>query len=636
MLKFLNNPFFILGVYSNTKIKERTSHITKIKAYSNVGKSTSFPLDFPTCLTPPERTDKTIEKALSLINTPKECFNSYLFWLSNSNSIDDTAINYAISGDFDKAIEILSKQKKVTSMINLSVMYYLIKQDSKAIEKAFEVINNPDNLSSFIEFFNSSSGHNIDITAEDVSTLYIESLLQYYDINRLYEIFSSLEGELSEQISYLNVKRATPIIESINQVLSKEKYDRDNKPSFSTLIEKARNITSATDKLRNDLLKTVGEDSDIAQECCSKIASMVRECAIDALSDNLELHEIDKIESIIRNACNISLSDIFKATCEDDFANLNRRRESLEDKELIEAYGHLCQKYSSYSTSFTDSDFEAAAKTNGEFICFAIPLIQKISNRAGYEIGQKLNDNMVVIVINNIHKAFDSLSDEFRRQLIRHQIASMANGMSAILKQLNFLCNMRNRWELILSSEISEALFSNQNQLAELFRSYKSQSVEFSIAANNYLNHCSFPRNYKWDYESVNYIPIYRDKIKQEKEQKIKEAEERKRKEREKQNQPQSQSQSHEISSATQNSSSGGCYIATLVYGDYDHPKVKVLRHFRDNVLLKNNFGKKFVKFYYKYSPGWVQHLKSKKRINRCIRSILNCFVYIYRKIKNV
>lgn len=634
MLKFLNNPFFILGVYSNTKIKERTSHITKIKAYSNVGKSTSFPLDFPTCLTPPKRNDKTIEKALSLINTPKECFNSYLFWLSNSNSIDDTAINYAISGNFDKAVEILSKQSKVTSMINLSVMYYLIKQDSNAIEKAFEVINNHDNLSSFIEFFNSSSGHNIDITAEDVSILYIESLLQYYDINRLYEIFSSLEGDLSEQISYLNVKRATPIIESINQVLSKEKYDRNNKPSFSTLIEKARNITSATDKLRIDLLKTVGEDSNIAQECCSKIASMVRECAIDALSDNLELHEIDKIENIIRNACNISLSDIFKATCEDDFANLNRRRESLEDKEFIDAYGYLCKKYSTYTTSFSISAFGTVAITNGTYICYAIPLIQKMSSRAGVEIGQKLNDNMVAIVINNIHeafKAFDSWPNEFNTEMI---ILSMAKGMSTILKQLNFLCDMVNRWDLILSSEISEALFSNQNQLAEIIRNYESQSIEFSNALKIISCYDGLLSEYcEWDYKPVDYLPIYRIEINIENEK-------RKRKEQENQNYnqnpPQTSSNSSSSSSAPQNSSNGGCYIATLVYGDYDHPKVKVLRHFRDNVLLKNNFGKKFVKFYYKYSPGWVQHLKSKKRVNRCIRSILNCFVYIYRKIKNV
>ena len=35
-----------------------------------------------------------------------------------------------------------------------------------------------------------------------------------------------------------------------------------------------------------------------------------------------------------------------------------------------------------------------------------------------------------------------------------------------------------------------------------------------------------------------------------------------------------------------------GCYIATLVYGDYEHPKVKILRRFRDDFLLTNYLGK--------------------------------------------
>ena len=622
MLKFLNNPFYILGIYSNSKIRERTSHITKIKAYSNVGKSTSFPLDFSTCLPPQERTEKTVEKALSLINAPKECFKSYLFWLSNANSIDDTAINYAISGDFDKAIEILSKQKKATSIINLSVIYYLLKQDSKAIGKAFEVINNQDKLSSFIEFFNSSSGHNINITAEDTSILYLESLLQDYDIDRLYEILMSLEGDLSEQISYLNVKRSAPIIESINQVLSKEKYDRDNKPSFSILIEKARNIITNTDKLRADLLKTVGEDSDIAREYCSKIASKIKECAMDSLSDTLESHEIDNIENLLKTACNISLSDIFKATCEDDFAILNRHRESLEDKELVEAYSYLCNEYSSL--------YSGIAENNGYFIRYAIPLIQKITIKAGYGVGVKLYDNMVVIVINNIHKVFDELS-ALLRSAIRStsidcdpfELMNLTEGMNLSLQHLHFLCDMYNRRELFLSRQIAEALFSNQNQLVELKRSN-----------NLYFIRDAYRESY-WEYGSgADYLSTYRYEKEREKQRKIKEEEERKRKEQEKQNQPQTSSTMQ--SPSDQNSSNGGCYIATLVYGDYDHPKVKVLRHFRDNVLQKNYFGKKFVKFYYRYSPGWVQRLKDKKHVNRCIKGILNCFVYIYGKIKNV
>lgn len=77
---------------------------------------------------------------------------------------------------------------------------------------------------------------------------------------------------------------------------------------------------------------------------------------------------------------------------------------------------------------------------------------------------------------------------------------------------------------------------------------------------------------------------------------------------------------------------SGGCYIATMVYGDYDHPQVMVLRNFRDTYLAKRDWGKRFIRFYYKHSPGWVERLKNHKRINQAIKLILDSFVSFWKK----
>ena len=54
---------------------------------------------------------------------------------------------------------------------------------------------------------------------------------------------------------------------------------------------------------------------------------------------------------------------------------------------------------------------------------------------------------------------------------------------------------------------------------------------------------------------------------------------------------------------------SGGCYIATMVYGDYDHPQVMVLRNFRDTYLAKRDWGKRFIRFYYRdiQLMGWLR-----------------------------
>ena len=47
----------------------------------------------------------------------------------------------------------------------------------------------------------------------------------------------------------------------------------------------------------------------------------------------------------------------------------------------------------------------------------------------------------------------------------------------------------------------------------------------------------------------------------------------------------------------------GGCFIATAAMGDYDHPVVVDLRMFRDNWLLKSEWGVNFINWYYTHGP---------------------------------
>lgn len=68
--------------------------------------------------------------------------------------------------------------------------------------------------------------------------------------------------------------------------------------------------------------------------------------------------------------------------------------------------------------------------------------------------------------------------------------------------------------------------------------------------------------------------------------------------------------------SSTSESSSGGCFIATSVYGNYDHPIVFDLRQFRDNWLAKKNYGRKFIQWYYRKGPmlaSWIDKSKTRK-----------------------
>ena len=56
-------------------------------------------------------------------------------------------------------------------------------------------------------------------------------------------------------------------------------------------------------------------------------------------------------------------------------------------------------------------------------------------------------------------------------------------------------------------------------------------------------------------------------------------------------------------STSSGSTSSGGCYVATCVYGSYDCPEVWTLRRFRDYTLDTTWYGRLFIKCYYAISP---------------------------------
>ena len=51
----------------------------------------------------------------------------------------------------------------------------------------------------------------------------------------------------------------------------------------------------------------------------------------------------------------------------------------------------------------------------------------------------------------------------------------------------------------------------------------------------------------------------------------------------------------------------GGCYVATCVYGSYDCPQVWTLRRYRDNILAETWHGRAFIHTYYAVSPTIVK-----------------------------
>lgn len=81
-------------------------------------------------------------------------------------------------------------------------------------------------------------------------------------------------------------------------------------------------------------------------------------------------------------------------------------------------------------------------------------------------------------------------------------------------------------------------------------------------------------------------------------------------------------------STSSGNTSSGGCYVATCVYGSYDCPEVWTLRRFRDYTLDTTWYGRLFIKCYYAISPTIVKWFGDTKWFKAFWKARLDKMVY--------
>ncbi len=78
---------------------------------------------------------------------------------------------------------------------------------------------------------------------------------------------------------------------------------------------------------------------------------------------------------------------------------------------------------------------------------------------------------------------------------------------------------------------------------------------------------------------------------------------------------------------------SGGCYVATAIYGSYDCPEVWVLRRFRDNTLDNYLIGRWFIKVYYAISPALVRWFGETSIFKCVLTPVLDRFVSYLRRL---
>lgn len=85
---------------------------------------------------------------------------------------------------------------------------------------------------------------------------------------------------------------------------------------------------------------------------------------------------------------------------------------------------------------------------------------------------------------------------------------------------------------------------------------------------------------------------------------------------------------------AQEAAASGGCFVATAVYGNEGHFNLIILRSFRDNFLRQYSMGRAFIAFYYEHGPKLANKVKESIILKAIFTPLVGAGVFIVRLFK--
>lgn len=570
-----NNPYRTLGLIANSKERELQKQIAKLKAYSATGKILESDFDFR-FLGDINRNKENIEKASGKIEQAKNKVLYALFWFVNIGSVDEVALNHLKEGHIEKAAEIW---EKTTKELSVNSKNFAAISNLSTLQMGIVTYNGSFNIQKFTNAIemkrklllsNAFENFCISVIGEGVS-LKKDDLLKEFADEVLLLIKPYLLADNGEVLcEFINAFRLFP--NEIRQYITGKFTNKptDNIETQIELIKKKREDEPETAlNYGEKLYKDTKEDLIYLKKLLG--------------AENVQFQIIaNKLANEILQ-CAI---DYFVEHKEDlDFDPGESSIKVMKMAKAINPTGHtksrIDENIENLREWIDDGDLrKEQRKIVADFEFIGNKLKQFQGALYTIESAKELVDSCKPSLV-KIKEVLGETNDLY----LNISSAVVNNAMNLIITVINseqstFAINRsENSLLSVVSSAISVLnLIQSMDMVFELrerFNKNKDAIIDIKLQLNNFTN------------RSSNYY------------------------------------------SGTNNSdrSSSACYIATMVYGSYEHPQVLKLRNFRDKILSKSDFGRGFIKIYYKYSPILVEHFKDKFILKKTIKLFLNIII---------
>lgn len=327
----INNPYRVLGVLSNSPLKERVGNQNRLAAFTKVGKEVAFPNDFGTILTDkPVRTPESIATANTAINLDKDQLKYALFWFISGSPMDDIALKHLQAGNREKAEEIFRKKETYSSLINSGVLAFIDGNTASGFNNISKVIHNSAYRAELLQALGLA---NIQLTEDELAELVIADLLKEIPAVKL---LSACTNDTDRAL--LTKKALDEPISAINAAISVAKNADTNDPEVSLAAgTKLMNTSKAPLKAVKDI---AGATSPQYQMVADKVAKQVLQCGINYYNNapDSDVESPRKAMVLQSYALSIAVGQLTKDRCRENYDILKKAVDNMPPVEVaIEA-----------------------------------------------------------------------------------------------------------------------------------------------------------------------------------------------------------------------------------------------------------------------------------------------------------
>lgn len=471
-----NNPYRLLGVYSNSPTKERLANHNRMKAFLKVGKPVSFPLDLPQYLSAIKRTEASVMDAEAQLTLPKDQLLYAQFWFVKATRLDEVAFNHLFAGEIDKAEEIWQKKDTASSLQN-RIVYALMREDyRRAITCAETLYGNPLYSNQFVSAVLGADGN------ADVASLAFRFLDVLCDEAGANQLLPFIDDDAWK--SHVEEKAVKPLVDSIQDAIaiakrSKEKGAEARLNAGEALRE---NTKSAFQQLRGFLSATDLQYQMIAD----KLGLEILQCGIDYFNGSDEPEAAHKAMDLQKYAQSIVVGQMAKDRCEENVDILQKIIEALPPSEVLAEDCAIKEELRKYCKLPDEICYAVTLLNNTKPHVLSIKSKLGTSNSYYLKISTQIVGNALVNIIAEVNESqsiFSADKDDPKATL------------AAILGITHVKLALRNAWKAIvimdgfdMEADFKNGRYNNNRSIL------KEMCKELDVSTSNYTPRTSTTR----------------------------------------------------------------------------------------------------------------------------------------------